>query len=184
MIRTFNAMRQVHPGFTQPEDVQTFRIAIPPNLVADDQQFARMHEEIARRLQQLPGVVSVGVSSSITMDGEDNGNPLRAEGFEGPAGELPPLRRFKSVGPGYFETMGNRVVAGRPVTWTDVYKLRPVVVISENLAREYWKEPSQALGKRVRNSPADTWHEIIGVVGNERDDGLNHPATAIVYWPL
>jgi len=80
--------------------------------------------------------------------------------------------------------MGNRVVAGRPATWTDVYKLRPVVVISETLAREYWKEPWQAIGKRVRNSPADTWHEIVGVVGNERDDGLNRPATAIVYWPL
>jgi hypothetical protein len=83
----------------------------------------------------------------------------------------------------YFETMGNPLVAGRDITWTDIYQLRPVVIISETLAREYWGNPSNALGKRVRGS-RPTWYEIVGVAGNERDDGLNQPATAIVYWPL
>ena len=184
MIRTFMAMREVHPGFVRPEEVQTFRLAVPGDVISDDQQFARTHEQIAQRLQQLPGVVSVGLSSSITMDGEDNGNPLYMEHIAVRDGEMPPLRRFKSVAPGYFETMGNRVVAGRSVAWTDIYQVRPVVVISETLAREYWHEPSSALGRRVRNGPAGQWHEIIGVVGNERDDGVNHPATPIVYWPL
>ena len=184
MIRTFMAMREVHPGFVRPEEVQTFRLAVPGDVISDDQQFARTHEQIAQRLQQLPGVVSVGLSSSITMDGEDNGNPLYMEHIAVRDGEMPPLRRFKSVAPGYFETMGNRLVAGRSVTWTDIYQVRPVVVISETLAREYWHEPSSALGRRVRSGPSGPWHEIIGVVGNERDDGVNHPATAIVYWPL
>jgi hypothetical protein len=80
--------------------------------------------------------------------------------------------------------MGNPVMVGRAITWTDIYQLRPVLVISENLAREYWQEPSNALGKRVRSSFTGQWREIVGVVGNERDDGLNQPATAIVYWPM
>ena len=67
--------------------------------------------------------------------------------------------------------MGNRVVAGRAITWTDIYQRRPVVVISETLAREYWPEPAAALGKRLGSPRA--WREIVGVVGNERDDGLN-----------
>ena len=48
------------------------------------------------------------------------------------------LRRFKSIGPRYFETMGNRLVAGRSLTWSDIYEQRPVVIISASLAREYW----------------------------------------------
>jgi predicted lysophospholipase L1 biosynthesis ABC-type transport system permease subunit len=56
-------------------------------------------------------------------------------------------------------------------------------VVSEPLAREYWGTPSNAIGKRVRGF-GPTWYEIAGVVGPERDDGLNQPPTAIVYWPL
>lgn len=183
MIRTFVAMRQVHPGFTRPQDVQTFQVAVPRDAVRDDQQFARVHEQIAERLAQVPGVISVGLSSSITMDGEDNTNPLFVEHVNVPEGRLPPLRRFKTVAPGYFETMGNPVIAGRAITWTDIHQLRPVVVISEPLAREYWQTPSNAVGKRVRGF-GPTWYEVVGVVGQERDDGLNQPPTAMVYWPM
>ena len=98
----------------------------------------------------MPGVVSVGISSSITMDGEDNGNPLHVEDFPVAEGAVPPLRRFKSLAPGYFEAMGNPVVAGRSITWTEIHERRPVVVVSEVLAREYWNDPGRALGKRVR----------------------------------
>ncbi len=183
MIRTFVAMRQVHPGFTRPEEVQTFQVAIPDGAVRDNQEFARTHEQIAQRLAQVPGVKSVGLSSSITMDGEDNANPLFVEHVNVPEGQLPPLRRFKTVAPGYFETMRNPVITGRAITWTDIYQERPVVVISETLAREYWQTPSNAVGKRVRGF-RPTWYEVVGVVGQERDDGLNHPPTAIVYWPM
>jgi predicted permease len=184
MIRTFLAMRRVHPGFVRPEQVQTFRLAIPETLVSDPEQMARTHESIAERLAQVPGVVSVGISSSITMDGEDNGNPLHVEDFPVAEGAVPPLRRFKSLAPGYFEAMGNPVVAGRSITWTEVHERRPVVVVSEVLAREYWNDPARALGKRVRGSGGDQWYEIVGVAGVERDDGLNHPPAAIVYWPM
>jgi putative ABC transport system permease protein len=185
MIRTFLAMRQVDPGFTRPEDVQTFVLAIPASLISDPQQAARTFAGVAEQLARVPGVTSVGLSSSITMDGEDNGNYAAIEEFPDPEGTMVKLRRFKSIGPGYFETMGNRLVAGRSITWNDVYEQRPVVIISEPLAREYWGEPAKAIGKRVRGSSSRfPWREIIGVSGNERDDGLTQPPTAIVYWPL
>jgi putative ABC transport system permease protein len=185
MIRTFNAMRQVDPGFTRPEEVQTFVIAIPPGLISDPQQTARMFESVAERLARVPGVTSVGLSSSITMDGENNGNYVAIEEFPDPEGTMVKLRRFKSVAPGYFETMGNRLVAGRSITWNEIYEQRPVVVISEPLAREYWGDPAKAIGKRVRGSSSQApWREIVGVAGNERDDGLTQPPTQIVYWPM
>ncbi|HXT29457.1 MAG TPA: ABC transporter permease [Vicinamibacterales bacterium] len=185
MIRTFLAMREVHPGFTRAEEVQTFVLAIPESLVGDPQQAVRIFEGVAGQLARVPGVTSVGLSSSITMDGEDNTNYAAIEEFPDPEGSMVKLRRFKSIGPGYFETMGNRLAAGRAITWQDIYEQRPVVIVSEPLAREYWGEPARAIGKRLRGSSRRfPWREIIGVSGNERDDGLTQPPTPIVYWPM
>src|SRR5688572_14844502 len=165
MIRTFIAMRQVDPGFTRPEEVQTFVLAIPETLISDEDQAARTHERVVERLARVPGVTSVGLSSSITMDGENNGNSIEVEGLS--EGERAKLRRFKSFAPGYFETMGNRLVAGRSITWNEIHARRPVIVISETLAREHWKEPSRAIGKRVRAMQPDApWREIVGVAGD------------------
>jgi putative ABC transport system permease protein len=184
MIRTFIALRQVDPGFTRPEEVQTFVLAIPAGLISDPEEAARTHERVAEQLARVPGVTSVGLSSSITMDGENNGNSIEVEGA--PEAERAKLRRFKSFAPGYFETMGNRLVAGRSITWNEIHGRRPVIVISEPLAREHWGEPSRAIGKRVRGMQRDDapWREIVGVVGAERDDGLDQSPTAIVYWPM
>lgn len=184
MIRTFIALQQVQPGFVRPEAVQTFRVHVPEALIDDREQMARTHDQIAERLRQITGVISAGFSSSITMDGERNLNPMYVEEVATPDDEPTTYSRLKAVAPGYFATMGNRIKAGRAITWTDIYQLRPVVVISDNLAREYWQNPSDALGKRIRNSVTDPWYEIVGVVGNERDDGLSQAVTAIVYWPM
>ena len=185
MIRTFIAMRQVDPGFTRPEEVQTFVIEIPESLIGDPEQAARTFEGVAEQLGRVPGVTSVGLSSSITLDGEDNSNYVAIEEFPDPEGTMVKLRRFKSIGPRYLETMGNRLVAGRSITWSDILEQRPVVMISEPLAREYRGEPAKAIGKRVRgSSPRFPWREIVGVSGNERDDGLTQPPTPMVYWPM
>jgi predicted permease len=184
MIRSFQAMRDVDPGFRNPEEVLTLRVSIPAMLVREPEQVARTHQQISDRITSLPGIASVGLSNSITMDGNDSNDPIFVEDFPGPGGRIPPLRRFKWIGENYFETMGNPIIAGRPISWADVYSASQVVVVSENFAREYWKEPSAAIGRRIRQSPNNPWRTIIGVVGNERDDGVARPATFIVYWPM
>jgi putative ABC transport system permease protein len=184
MIRTFQAMRRVEPGFVRPEQVLTLRVSIPSTLIPDGEQAVRTHEQIVRRLEQIPGVLSVGVSSSITMDGIDSNDPIFVEDAPVQGDKLPPVRRFKWTTQNYFQTMGNRIVAGREMTWADVYGRLPVVMVSENFAREFWKEPTAAIGKRIRQAPKNPWRTIIGVVGDERDNGLAQPAPAIVYWPL
>ena len=80
--------------------------------------------------------------------------------------------------------MGNRVVFGRTFTWSDVHDHAPIALVNETFAREYWKDPAAALGKRVREAPKSPWRTIVGVVGDERDDGLARPAPATVYWPM
>jgi putative ABC transport system permease protein len=184
MVRTFDALRHVDPGFTRPEKVQTFRVAIPETLVSDPEQTVRTHEQIAERLQQLPGVESVGIASSITMDGIYFNGSILVEEFPETGARARQFRRHKFIAPGYFQTMGNQVLVGRSITWRDTYQDTLVAVVSETLAREYWENPADALGKRIRVSANQPWREIIGIVGNERDDGLNQAAPTIVYWPM
>ncbi|MEP6917505.1 MAG: ABC transporter permease, partial [Acidobacteriota bacterium] len=147
MIRTFQAMRHVNPGFVNPEQVLTLRVSIPASVVGDPEATVRMHEQIADRIREVPGVTAVGVVTAITMDGNDNNDPIFVEDFPGPGGRIPPLRRFKFIGDNYFQTMGNPVVAGRSINWADSYTRAPVVVVSENFAREFWKTPEAALGR-------------------------------------
>ncbi len=184
MARTFVALRNVNPGYSNPEEVLTFRVSVPEAMVPDDEQAARLHEQVVQRLREVPGVVSVGLSSSVTMDGNDSHDPVLFEDFPLPPGQMPKMHRHKWIGPDYFAAMGNRVLAGRDVTWADIYRRTPVALISENLARQHYKSPAAAVGHRVRPSPGDPWREIIGVVGDERDNGVGMPAPTIVYWPF
>ena len=184
MVRTFLAIRDVPPGFTRPEEVLTLRISVPDALVADPAQVARLHEDITHSIEAVAGVQSVGLSSSLTMDGNNSNDPLWVEDFPRADGQIPPIRRYKWLGEHYFETMGNPVIAGRAFTWADVHGTAPVVMISESIAREYWGEPAKAVGRRVRRIPTASWVEIIGVVGNERQDGPTMAAPPTVYWPM
>jgi predicted permease len=184
MVRTFIAIRDVPPGFRNPEEVLTLRISIPAAVIKDESQAARTHEEIAHRIEAIPGVASVGIANAVTMDGNSNNDPIWVEDFPSADSAIPPLRRHKYIGEKYIETMGNTIVAGRALTWNDVHNAAPVAMISENLAREYWHEPARAIGKRIRRNPEIGWVEIVGVTGNERQDGSTKPAPAIVYWPM
>ncbi len=184
MIRSFQALQEVHPGFVRPEEVLTVRVHIPSAEIEDLLETARAHEAIIDRLRGIAGVVSVGASSSITMDGWDSSDPMFVEEFPIENNQLPPIRRFKWITGDYFTTMGNPVLVGRAITWADIHEQARVVVITENLAKEYWAEPHQALGKRVRETPSSPWREIVGVVGDIRDDGVNEKATPTLFWPM
>jgi putative ABC transport system permease protein len=183
MVRTAQALRDVNPGFTQPDELLTLRLTIPAAEMEDEAQVAATHQEILRRIQEIPGVTSASMSSSITLDGWDSNDAVFFEDFPVPEDQLPPIRRFKFVAPGYFGTMGNRVVAGRDLTWGDIHDRSMVAVITENLAREYWAEPSQAIGRRIREWGEAPYREIVGVVGDVRDDGLTEEPVTTVYWP-
>lgn len=184
MIRTIQAMTRVDPGFTDPAGILTLRIAITGKQAPEPERVVRMQNDIVDRLRALPGVTDASLGNSVTMDGNMSADPIFAEDKTYSEGTIPPIRRFKFVGPEYFRTMGNRLVAGRDFNWIETHTRRPVVILNEKLARELWQRPEAAIGKRVRESPKGIWREVIGVAGNEHDDGAHRPAPAIVYWPL
>ncbi len=186
MIRTFHALMHTPPGFVGPDAVQTFRFYIPETEIPDSQaeRVVRMEQDILNKLGALPGVSSVSFSSAIPMDGHNSNDPIFAQDRGYAEGELPPIRRFKFVSPGFLAAIGTPLVAGRDITWTDTYQKIPVALVSENLAREYWHDPQNALGKRIRVGNNDDWREIVGVVANVYDNGVDTPAPTSVYWPV
>ncbi|MGA7961522.1 MAG: ADOP family duplicated permease, partial [Candidatus Acidiferrales bacterium] len=186
MIRTFRALMHTPPGFVGPDQVETFRFYIPETEIPDAQaeRVVRTEQEIENKLAAIPGVSAVSFSSAIPMDGQNSNDLVFAEDRTYGEGELPPIRRFKFVAPGFLATMGTALVAGRDITWDDTYQKIPVALISENFAREYWHDARGALGKRIRVGSTDDWREIVGVVGNVYDNGVDSPAPTAVYWPV
>ncbi len=184
MIRSALAMRSVQPGFTDAASLLTLRLSIPSASVEQPEAVFAMHERILRNLEAVPGVASVGLSSSVPMDGLNSNDPIEPEAFPVQPGQIAPIRRYKWVSPGLFETMGTPIVAGRAYTWADMRSRPDVVVISESLARAYWDTPQQAVGQRVRNIEGRPWREIIGVVADVRDDGVDREPPQIAYWPV
>jgi predicted permease len=185
MLRTFRALRNVQPGFANMATLQTVRIGISEDQVKDSEKTLRIYQEIQRKLSEIPGVSSTAFANSIPADYNNSTDVLYAEDKQYRDGQLPPLRRFKFVAPGFFQTMGIPMIAGRDLTWTDLYdQQRLYTIISENMAREMWHDPRAAIGKRIREGMKDPWREIVGVVGDVRSDGADQKAPATVYWPL
>jgi len=183
MIRTFQSLRHVEPGFTRANELQMLRVSIPPTLIEDPSRVLRTYSDILEKLAALPGVSAAAFVSSAPLEGFNSNDPIGAEDKPYDPKKIPPIRRFKFISPGYFRTVGTPLVTGRDITWSDVLDDHPVAVISENMAREMWGAPSAALGKRIKVAPVDSWREIVGVVGDVRDNGVHEPAPTIVYWP-
>ena len=188
MIRTFESIRTVQPGFTDPEQLQLMRMFFGGSIVTDAVQATRQQNDIQDKLSTIPGVTSAAFGSAMPMEGFAsnlgvvNSGVVRVDDRPDQASDPPP-RLFKYASPGFFKTAGTRVIAGREITWTEVHGLRPVVMISDSLARELWGSPAAAIGKRLRQAPGLPTHEVIGVVQDVRENGPYQPAPAIVYWP-
>jgi len=183
MIRTFVAMRNVDPGFSAPASLQVMRLSIPETLVHDSTTVLHMQNSILDKLAAIPGVSSTGFAASVPMSGaEPSWDEILIEGktYEG---DNPPMRLYNYVSPEYFRTAGTRLIAGRDFTWAEIYGVRPIGIFSESLARELWGSPNAAIGKRFRQFPGMPWHEVVGVVEDVRENGVDQVSPSTVYWP-
>lgn len=185
MIRTFGALRKIDPGFADARHLQVMRISIPDSLIAEPERVTRIQNDILDKLAAIQGVKSAGFTSEMPMEGFDSDwDEILAEDKAYADNTIPPLRLYKHISPGLLQTAGTKLVAGREITWDEVYGLRPVVMVSENLAREMWGTPSAAIGKRLREFPKTPWHEVVGVIQDVREKGLQERAPEIVYWTV
>jgi predicted permease len=182
MVRSFLALRAVTPGFTHPEWIQTVRIVIPEAATQDADRTIRMQSEILARLSAIPGVTAAGFASAAPMEWEyRNGVLIDVEG-QTPLDGVSPNRSAVRISPGLLAAQGTRLIVGRDFTWDEVLRRREVALVSENMARENWGEPANALGKRIRQGSESPWLHVVGVVENVRAGGVNLPAPATVYF--
>jgi predicted permease len=183
MIRTFVAMRNVDPGFSDPASLQVMRLSIPETLVRDSTTVLRMQNSMIDKMAAIPGVSSAGFAASVPMSGaEPSWDQIFIEGKNDPTDNAP-MRLFNFVSPGYFHAAGTRFIAGRDFTWAEIYGVRPIGILSEGLARELWGSPQAAIGKRFHEFPSQPWHEVVGVVQDVRENGVDQVSPATVYWP-
>jgi predicted permease len=182
MIRSFLALRSVQPGFVNPDRVQTLRLSIPEGRIAETERVSRMQQDILAEIGKISGVTSAAFTTALPMEMEFENNMVVTAADQTYGEGIPPLKRSKSVAPGFFTTMGIPLLTGRDFTWTDVNDHRRVAIVSSNLAREWWGQPSAALGKQIRIGRAGPLNEVIGVAGDVYDSGVDQPAPQIVYW--
>jgi putative ABC transport system permease protein len=189
MIRSFQALRDIDPGFSDPATIQTAGIWAPgwPNVdAAGALQWTRTQHEIVDRIAAIPGVASAGFVNALPIEwaGSFNNSGFAVEGATLAANERP-RGFFKFVSPGYFDAMGTRMIAGRQMTWADLEAGGRVVVISAEFARQLATEPGGAVGKRIRFAGDDQgdWREVIGVVQSIHEQGLYEGPPPMVYWP-
>jgi predicted permease len=187
MVRSFQALNQVDPGFDAPGELLSFRVTIPAAEIDEIDQVARAHQEILRRVEAVPGVAAAAFSSSVTMDGWDSNDAVNVEDFPVEGDQLPPIRRFKYVGAGYHETMGNQLLAGRAITWADIEDRAIVAMVTEDFVTDYWSTPTEAVGKRISvyggTLGEGNWMEIVGVVQRVHDDGVSQESVPTIFWP-
>ncbi|HST20858.1 MAG TPA: ABC transporter permease, partial [Blastocatellia bacterium] len=180
MIRSFLKLQKVDPGF-KADNLLTMRISLPGIRYPEDSNARAFFEQAQERIKNLPGVVSVGATTTPALKGYRWTGDMTIEGRspEDYAREI----RHKEITNDYFRAIGIPLVSGRFFDQSDNDKGLQSVIVNESLARQYFSG-EDPIGKRVKfgkpesNSP---WEVIVGVVGNEKQDSLGKDVKPEVY---
>ena len=181
MTRSFSKLLQVHPGF-DANNVVGAQVLLPVTKYRDRQNLVRFYEDVIERLRRAPGVTNASAVSTLPMStvGQAMALAFNVEGQPPPRGE-DPLADVRVVAPGYFETMKIQLLAGRFLDERDAQGAPRASVINETMARRYFPDRSP-IGQIVQNPHGKS--EVVGVVADVRNRGLDNEPTKQVYLPL
>jgi putative ABC transport system permease protein len=172
MVRSFLHLRDVDPGFSA-ERLLTFRVTFPASRYPTQAAAQTAQQLLAQRLDAIPGVDAVSSATDIPA-AEPSWIVFTPDPALGPPPEKAPIGSVSLVQPGYFETMGIRLRAGRTFTSFDAAGRELVAVIGESLAKQRYGGAS-AVGRRIKWGGPDTpsaWRTIVGVVADIKQTGL------------
>jgi len=174
MIRSFSSLLDVEPGF-RTEDVMVAVLSLPSNDFRDRGSQVQFWNELVDRVSLLPGVQAAGASSALPMSpmGAEFDLPISILGREAASSAERPRAQYRSVLPGYFETMGVPLIRGRLIDRFDREEGRPVMVLNESAERLLF--PGEDPIGRILGVPMAGQIEIIGVVGDVLHNGLDAP---------
>jgi putative ABC transport system permease protein len=183
LIQTFVRLRNLDPGF-RPENVLTVTTNLPRGKYGELLQRTAFYQQVLERIRALPGVTSAACVTAAPLTWKGGGSGVAAEGRQTPATGNTALHR--QISPAYFQTMGITLRQGRPFNEHDGPESIPVAVINETMARQFWPNENNVLGKRFKfgfhDSP-NPWITVIGMAGDVKEKGLDAPAPAEMYLP-
>lgn len=190
MLRSLFKLQQVDAGIV-PQRVLAMRTNFNWSKYGDAEKTRAGMQKLLERVQSEPGILSAAVSSrypfepeAITAGAAAFSFNFQIEGRQLQPGEAPPVSTFAAISPDYFKTLGIPLKAGRLFTAadSDEFKAPNVLLINEAAKRRLW--PSEdPIGKRVSTDGGEHWGKIVGVVGDVREFGLDHPPTSEFYAP-
>jgi predicted permease len=181
LLKSLSNLQGVSPGF-DARGVMTAAISLPDTRYKEEPQQIAFYQAVAQRLANQPGVSSAAVATPIPFTGMVPSSSFSIENRpEGP-GDPGPHSDLQWVTPGYFQTLGIPLRAGRLFTDEDRVGAQPVVIIDENLARQYWANQNP-IGQRL-NRGGPPWKTIVGVVGHVFPSALvGDTGKGVCYYP-
>jgi putative ABC transport system permease protein len=182
LARSFMQLAHVDPGFI-PENATVLRLSLPQKKYATSEQQTAFADSLLERVKALPGVQFAGITHSMPLVG-DYVLGFNIEGHPAIAPSDLPSTNYYAVTPDYLRAMGIRLVRGRVFTPQDDAKAPRVAIINETMARQYFPN-EDPIGKRINitNGP-DTWRQIIGIVGDIKQYGVDKATSAQSYEPF
>jgi predicted permease len=178
MLRSAQRLYAVDPGI-RPAGVIAAGVSLGPR--ADRAESVSFYRRVLDEVAHIPGVRSQGAANSLVIGTANmRGGSFEIESRPRPDTELPAVTMYMAVTPGYFETLGVPLVAGRAPDWSDAERARPVIWVNRTFARTYLND--QAIGERIELEEA--WFEIVGVVGDIRTFGLGEDVRPFAFMTI
>jgi putative ABC transport system permease protein len=183
LIRSFIRLRSIDLGF-QPSGVLTMRVPLAGGMNSLAPRRLAFIRQLDENAASLPGVRAVGITSGLPLTGLIPGSPFWVEGVPAPPESQRPTALVLSITPGYFQTMGIPLLAGRSFTLADDAQGRKTAIVNQSLARHFWPN-SSAIGQHVvTDLPDRCVAEIVGVVGDVKSESVQRDDWPTVYTPF
>jgi putative ABC transport system permease protein len=185
MVRSLWRLEAVNPGF-RTEDIVTFDLTLPSPKY-DREKTGLFFQQALERISHLPGVQSVGATTSLPLSRRDNARNFTIEGrIKRSPGDFT-MARHRMVSADYFQTLGFQLVKGRLLTAEDLNGSVPVVVINESFAATYFAN-QDAVGKRIKMGDIEDtefpWMTVVGVVADIKHNSLDGASQPEFYRPF
>jgi putative ABC transport system permease protein len=184
LIRSFVRVHEVEPGF-DAQNVLSMRMSVVGTGYAEQARRLIFYQQLSERIRNLPGVESVGSTSSLPLTGGVGWGSITIEGYDPASGQSMIQADFRIAGVGYFETMKIPLINGRFFTDQDTSDSMKVAIIDENMASTYWPD-ADPIGKRFKVGGANSdapWLTVVGVVSNVKQYALDTNSRVSFYWP-
>jgi putative ABC transport system permease protein len=185
LIQTlFQIFRQY--SMLEPEKILTMRTVLPREKYKEPTQRNNFYRQVLERVEHLPGVDAAGYATSVPLSWKGGTSGFLPEGIKSPIPGMAYDANHREVSANYLQTMNIPLRAGRYFDGRDNEKSMPVVIINETMARQYWPGEN-ALGRRLKigdpDEPGKQWKQIVGIVADVRQMGLDEPVKAEMYLP-